>query len=330
MLDVLSIGEAKIDIFLQLPEDDPHFNLDSEKENLLLSYGKKIDIENYQKALGGNASNTAVGLARLEKQVGICAEVGNDEFSSFILNTLEKENLNINLLKKNDKPTPFSVILNYIDERTILSEHIKRDYNFSFEHTTAKLIYLTSLGDSWTSVYEDVLELIQNTDKVLAFNPGTLQIADRGHLIMDLIRVSRFLFVNKEEAEVLLYGRGKDLDGKDEDVKKLLFGLKGIGAKNVIITDAENGIFAVDENDRYMHLEIIKVKVIEKTGAGDSFNAGFLAAILENKSIEEALIWGSLNAASVIQKIGAQNGLLNKEELRDKLTTIGNYKTSSF
>lgn len=331
MLDILCIGDAKIDIFINIPENDPHFSLDSSKEHLLLEYGKKISVKNYKKDIGGNATNTAVGLLKLGESVGLCAEIGTDEFSNFLIKTLEKENLNTNFLKQDEnKPTSFSISINYRGERTILSEHVERAHLFNFLHTTAPFIYLTSLGEEWKNPYEQVLKLVKNKEIQLAFNPGTLQIEDRGKLIMDLIAESNYLFVNKEEAEIILFGKDKNLEKDQKDVKKLLFGLKSLGAKNIVITDSENGSFAIDEENNYLHLDILRVKVVEKTGAGDAFNAAFVAAILENKNIAEALIWGSVNASSVIQEVGAQKGLLKKEELIDKLGTIGNYKASRF
>lgn len=135
MLDVLCIGDAKFDIFLNIAAEDSHFSLDSSKEYLLLEYGKKINIKDYKKDIGGNAANTSVGIARLGKQVGICAEIGNDEFSHFLIKTLEKENLNTNFIKRDEnKPTSFSISLNYKGERTILSEHVERPHAFNFLH----------------------------------------------------------------------------------------------------------------------------------------------------------------------------------------------------
>lgn len=330
MLDILCIGEAKIDLFIQIPPKDDHIRLDDKKENLLLAYGRKIEIENYEKSLGGNACNTGVGLARLGKNVGLCAEVGKDEFSSFIINSLENENLNINLLKRDQESSDLSIILNYKEERTILSDHIERKFKFNFQHTTAPIIYLTSLGEDWTQVYEDCLNLIKETNKVLAFNPGTLQVFNRGRLIMDLIGKTDYLFVNREEAEILLFGKDQSLNQNKKDIKKLLFGLKSLGVKNVIITDGLNGSFVINAAHKYFHLPILKVETVEKTGAGDAYTAGFLSAIIEGKGVEEAMVWGGLNSASVIQSVGSQKGLLKKHEILEQINTLAKFKPSSF
>jgi sugar/nucleoside kinase (ribokinase family) len=128
--------------------------------------------------------------------------------------------------------------------------------------------------------------------------------------------------VNSQEAEEILYGKELALAAEKESrIKKLLYGLQGLGAKNVVITDGDNGSFAEDENNQFYGLGVEKVNVVEKTGAGDAYTAGFLAAVLSGKPIGEAMRWGTLNSASVVQKIGAEEGLLKKVELEEELNS---------
>jgi len=320
MLDILCVGDCKIDIFLKIPEDNPHFGLDKEKNKLFLSYGEKIYIDRYVLGIGGNATNTAVGMARLGINVGLCAEIGKDEFSKKILEQLQKENVNTDFLSQTDKETSISIGLNYKEDRTLFTEHIQREHNFNFANLQTKFIYLTSLGNAWEPTYQKVLEFTKTNNARLAFNPGTIQLAKKGKVFMDVLERTDYLFVNKQEAEEILYGKELELTTESESqIKKLLFGLKSLGAKNVILTDGDNGSFAQDENNESHHVGIVKVDVVEKTGAGDAYTAGFLTATLNNKSIEEAMHWGAQDSSSVIQKIGAEEGLLTKAELEEKL-----------
>ena len=333
MLDILCIGDAKVDIFIKIPEINSHFGFDKAKNQLLITLGEKISVDKYVVATGGNATNTAVGISRLGFNAGLYAEIGKDEFSGKILDKLKAENINTDLLLQNDKEkTSLSVILTYNGERTILSEHIQRDHNFNFQDKETNLIYLTSLGEVWEKAYKKALDFVENKKIKLAFNPGTLQIEKRDKLIMDIIEKTDYLFVNKEEAEELLYGKELGLEIKDDKslVKKLLFGLKSLGAKNVVITDSNNGSYSEDEKNEIYYLGILKEKVVEKTGAGDSYTAGFLAAILNGLSITDAMVWGTLNATSVVGKIGAQEGLLTKSEILDKIKTLKNFSPQTF
>lgn len=325
MLDILCIGDSVVDIFLTIPKDNPHFGLNKEKNQLFISFGEKINVEKYTFAVGGNATNTGVGISRLGFNVGIAAEIGKDEFSQKILNKLKTENINTDLLLQTDaEKTSFSVGINYNGERTLFVEHVQRNHNFNFENISANFIYLTSLGNVWEKPYEKTLELVKSKNLKLAFNPGTLQLEKRDKLIFDIVERTDYLFVNKEEAEELLYGKELGLEIKNDKslIKKLLFGLKSLGAKNIIITDSDNGSYVENENNEIYYLGILDEDIVEKTGAGDAYTAGFLGALLNGLLTTDAMIWGTLNAGSVIQQIGAEGGLLTKKQIEEKIKSL--------
>lgn len=328
MLDILCIGDSKIDIFLRIPENNPHFGLNEEKNKLFVSYGEKIYIEKYVLDIGGNATNAAVGISRLGLNVGLCAEIGKDELSQKILNDLKKENVNTDrLIQVNKEDTSISIGLNYKGDRTLFTEHVKRDHNFNFEGLETRFIYLTSLGNLWEDTYIKALDFAKQNNIKLAFNPGSIQLEKRGKVVMDVLEKTDYLFVNKEEAEEILYGEELNLPKKDDDqIKKLLYGLRGLGVKNVVITDGDNGSYVEDEKNETHHLGIVKVEVAEKTGAGDAYSSGFLAAIIHGLEIQDAMKWGAINSANVIQGIGAEVGLLTKSEMEAKLESNKEFK----
>lgn len=334
MLDILCIGDSVIDIFLTIPEDNPHFALDKKINKLMIDFGEKINVEKYVLEIGGNATNTAVGLSRLGLNSGICAEIGSDEFSNKIIEKLNLENVDKTLLiQQNDQKTSFSVVISYNSERTIFSEHVKRKHEFDLEQVNPGFIYLTSLGMVWEKAYEKTLNFVRNNNTKLAFNPGTLQLEKRDSLILNIVEETDYLFLNKEEAEVLLYGKEINISQASERkgaIKKMLFGLKGLGAKNIVITDSNNGSYLLDENNIYYKIGILDSEVKEKTGAGDSYTSGFLSAILNNLNPKEAMIWGSVNASSVVTMIGAQEGLLSKTELLEKVNNNIKFSPEEF
>jgi len=328
MLDILCVGDSVIDIFLKIPESDPKFSLDREKNKLCINYADKISVEKYIIGIGGNATNTAVGTERLGLNSGICVEIGNDEFSQRIISVLKQEGVNIeHIVHDKDKQTSITVALSYSGDRTLFTEHIERRHEFNFEAVNTKLIYLTSLGHIWEKAYEKVLEFAKKSNSLLAFNPGSLQLENKNKYVLDVIEETNYLFVNKQEAEEILYG--KELELKVENnkhlIKKLLFGLRALGAKNVIITDSDNGSYMQSENDQVYHLEIVRVDVVEKTGAGDSYTAGFLSAIIKGLSVKEAMVWGAINSSSVIQKVGSQEGLLTEDKINNIKNSLTNY-----
>jgi ribokinase len=319
--DIICIGNATIDVFLTIDENNPHVKLDSKTKELRFGHGEKIEIQKMDTAIGGNATNVSVGISRLGLKSALIAEIGKDEFSQKILNALNREKVNLEFVKQTENEgSSLTVGLNFKKDRTLFVEHVEREHNFEFKENQAKAIYLTSLGEDWEKAYKNTLNFAANNSLQIFFNPGTLQIEKRGALIWSAIAKSDFLFVNKEEAEELLYGKEINLAGDSKNyAKKLLFGLKSLGAKIVVITDGANGSFVMDEKHNVYFLDILKTEVIEKTGAGDAYNSGFIAAVLSDKDILQAMRYGTLNSASVIEKVGAQKGLLTQSEMINKL-----------
>lgn len=310
--DVICVGNAKIDTFLTLHQANNHLRFLEETNELCIKFGEKIAVDKAEVSLGGNASNVAVGLSRLGLNIGLVAEIGNDEFAQTIINNLNKENVNTsNVQQTEGQKSSFSTILNFKGERTIFSEHVKRKHNFSFENISARWIYLTSVGEVWENAYDKTVDFIKKTNARLAFNPGTLQIRSGRKNIENVLLATNILLINKEEGEDLLeYQHGQ------KSMEDIISNLQKLGPKIVVITDGKNGSLTINETGEILKEGTAEAKVIEKTGAGDSYSSGFLGAILQGKSMQEAMRWGALNSASVIEKVGAQAGLLYRKDLK--------------
>ncbi len=101
-----------------------------------------------------------------------------------------------------------------------------------------------------------------------------------------------------------------------DEIKEILKHVQTLEPKIVVITDGNKGSYAIDENKQHYHTQCCShIKIVERTGAGDAYATGFLAATIHGLSISEAMMWGSHNAASVIGHIGGEEGLLTKEKM---------------
>jgi sugar/nucleoside kinase (ribokinase family) len=308
--DVICVGNAKIDTFLSLHEANSHLRLIEETYELCMKFGEKIAVDRADILVGGNAANVSVGTSRLGLKSALVAEIGGDEFAQKIINALKTENVeSSNVLVKEGQQSSFSTILNYKGDRTIFTEHVVRSHNFNFENISAKLVYLTSLGEQWQEAYNKTVEFAKVSQSLLAFNPGTLQINNGRDSIEYILKATDILFVNKEEAEQLLGFPRR------QNVEDLVKELQTIGPKIAVITDGINGSIAIDDKGTICRKSIVGVPVVERTGAGDAYSAGFISALLYNKSLDTAMEWGTRNSASVIGKVGAQPGLLYKNDL---------------
>jgi sugar/nucleoside kinase (ribokinase family) len=172
------------------------------------------------------------------------------------------------------------------------------------------------MGESFRPFYNHMTEWLKKNNQIkLAFNPGSWQLREGYDAIKDIMAMTYMIYVNREEAEKLT-GFGESA-GKERD---LLIALNKLGPKVCVITDGSNGCFAYDSiNGKFMKVGIMPVDAYERTGAGDAFGSGTLSALIHGKTLEEALLWGTVNSSSVIGYTGPQKGLLKLSEIDEWL-----------
>lgn len=309
MFDLISIGDATFDTFLIIDEATLNCDLKAHKCQLCFNYADKIPIKDTTQSVGGNAANVVVGARRLGLKTALVSDLGDDLNGQMIKFEIAKEKVNVDnvkLLPK--KATRYSVVLNYKSERTILSYYADRKYKLSALPKT-KWIFYTSLGETFENLQKDLIKHLEKNNEIkLAVNPGSYEIKKGLIEFKKILPYTEILFVNKEEAEILTKSSGYILG----IIKKL----HSYGPKIVVMTDGNSGSFTSDGANCYS-MNIYPIEPIGKTGAGDAFTSGFISAIINDKSIEEAMQWGTSNATGVIQQLGAQKGLLTKNKIND-------------
>lgn len=242
--------------------------------------GSKIPVDDIAWSLGGNAANVAVGLAKLKVNVALATIFGDDERGIWIKRELLKNNVNLDWSQTDkERQSNLSAVVVVNGERTILSYHCPTDKKVE-SLPAAKWFYLTSYSHA---------DLAKITGR-LAFNPNMTDL--KAGTVGPVVDKTEVLILNKEEANVL--GR--------------------VGPKITVVTDGPNGATVYD-NGKEVHKPAMGGKAYEATGAGDAFSSGFLAAMFYGKDLETALDWGMHNAGSVIQKVGAIEGLLDKNAI---------------
>ena len=160
---------------------------------------------------------------------------------------------------------------------------------------------------------ELIVFLKNNRDILTSFNPGSQQIKLGPEKLNKFLEICDILFINKEEGQIIT-GKNSIQEQHQELEKK--------GVKMSVITNGKNGS-SVYSLSSFFNLGILdeNLAIKDKTGAGDSHSAGFLAAIFYNKSMEDALKWGTINSAYCLTEIGAVNGTLDKKQIEEKLET---------
>ncbi len=331
-ITLLSVGDASIDTFITPTETETMCRI-AEKDCLIcFSYGDKIPVKNLEFSSGGNAANNAVGASRLGIKTQILITLGDDDIGNQILKRLEAEKVDLTYsFQQKETRSNYSIVINYQGERTIFVYHAPRSYEYPVQLTPTPWVYLTSIGENFEPFYNHMSEFFKkNPETKVAFNPGSWQIRAGVEKIKNILALTHILFVNKQEAEKLT-----GIKPEENNLKELLTGLSKLGPKISIITDGENGSYAYDSTrteKQFLKVGILPVNAFERTGAGDAFGSGCLSALIKGKPLEEALLWGLSNSASVIGYSGPQKGLLHDSEIPAWLDRArsSNVKTEEF
>ncbi|MFH1365747.1 MAG: carbohydrate kinase family protein [archaeon] len=291
--DVVSFGSAVIDVFI---------GTDVCEEKNFISYpiGGKILIKDLKFDIGGGGTNTAVAFSRLGFKTGCICKVGHDENGRKIREALGKEKISFLGKSIERELTGYSIILDSKGgDRTILTykganDKIKFEDIVSFK---TKWLYFSSLLGTSFETQKKLASIMKKRGTKIAFNPSSYLIKNKN--IFPILKMTDVLILNKEEAEMLLRHKEKDL----------LKGLYNLTGGIVVITDKDKLITCYDGEKKYS-LKPNNVKVVERTGAGDAFASGFVAGRIVKKSIKECLKLGLRESESVIRYFGAKNNLL--------------------
>jgi ribokinase len=297
MFDIITFGSAVVDIFV---------NTDIKDKGKFLAYpiGSKILIKDLKFNIGGGGTNTAVAFSRLHFKTGYIGKLDADFGGRKILDLLKDEKIEFLGKIENEKNLGgYSIILDSKEnDRTILTyKGINDDIKYSdlkLNQIKTKWIYFSSLLGESFKTQERLAKTLHKQGTKIAFNPSEYLIKKED--LKDLLKLCEILILNHEEARMLT------------KEKNLLEGLRKLGPKIVVITNRDKEVIAYDSAKKYS-LMPHKLKVVERTGAGDAFASGFVAGQMAKKSVEDSLKLGLEESESVILHQGAKIGLIKRK-----------------
>lgn len=316
MFDVITFGSATRDTFLKLNSEN-HKIINNDKfvtgKGLCFSLGSKIKIDDILVSSGGGGTNTAATFALQGLKTAYVGKVGNDKRGEALIDELKKLKIDTRFVKK-DKihPTAYSVIFSapsglgsILVYRGACHFLTKKDIPFEKIKKT-KWLYLAPLKDSLIDCFGPLVDFAKkNNIKVMA-NLGIPQIEMGKRKLNPILAKIDILNVNQEEASLLT---GIDFEKEKTLFKKLDKMIPGLA----ILTKGKDGVVASD--GKYIwEADSLPASPVDTTGAGDAFGSGFLAEFIKKNSIEDGIRFGIANSVSVLNELGAKNGLLKKRE----------------
>jgi ribokinase len=316
--DVLSVGDIVTDAFIQLEKDQAVTYENEQGKWLAMKFGAKLPFDHAEVVQAvGNAANAAVSFARLGLTSECATNVGGYQEGRDMIAALHKEHVDSRLVHINPgKKSNYHYVLRYEAERTILIKHEEYDYHWPHIRPIEmpRWVYFSSISKGAIPYHDQVADWLDDHQEVqLAFQPGTFQMEAGAERLKRIYQHTQVLILNREEA-VTVGG------GNHEDVHDLINRLHALGPRIVVVTDGPSGAYASDGENRFkMPLYPDPGPPVDRTGAGDAFASTFIAALAKGNTIEGALQWAPINSMSVVQKVGAQAGLLSERQLEEFL-----------
>jgi ribokinase len=314
---ILSIGDIVTDAFIQLREDKARIDTDPDgSKRLSMEFGSKPPYDHVDVVQAvGNSANASVAFARLGLGAGLMAFLGDDQPGKDSLQYLASEHVDTGTVSiaKNMKSN-YHYALRYGADRTILIKYEDYDYVWQEPIETPDWIYLSMISESAWQLHLDMLRYLHDHPEVkFVFQPGTFHFEWGVEKLAKVYERSHVVFLNREEAALVT---GKPTTS----IPDLMKGMHELGPKIVVITDGPSGSYASDGTKVLtMPNYPDPAPPYDRTGAGDAFASTMTAALALGESLETALKWAPINSMSVVQKLGAQAGLLHKDEIDEYL-----------
>lgn len=342
MYDVITIGSATMDVFVECEDANivSVFSKSKKSEFMSYPYGAKVEISDFASNVGGGGVNTAVNFANLGLNTSAIFKIGDDIYSAGVLESFEGKNVDLsNKIQDKSESTGFSIILvSFQGDRTVLAHrganaHIKKsDINFK-AIKQSKLLYIAPLNGDSNKVLDDIVKFAHDNNVSVCFNAGTTSIKRGFNYLKTILATAQIVVMNKEEAsmatQIQVRPDTREVKYSEElihpDIKEMFQKLKVNDYQIIVITDGGNGAYAYN-GEKYYYCPVFDGPVVSTLGAGDAFASTFCAALGRTQiDIGKSLMMASVNSAGVVSEFGAAKGLLTFDEIEKKLANRPEY-----
>ncbi|MCK4475046.1 carbohydrate kinase family protein [Candidatus Bathyarchaeota archaeon] len=263
-------------------------------------------VVNFEEACGGSAANTMVGLAKLGCKVGFIGKVADDREGRTLLEDFRREGIDTNgvIMARRGRS---GTAIGFVDEKgeralyvdpgvndTIEYDEINREYAFQ-----AQFLHLTSfVGEKSFQTQKRLVETLPKNVKI-SLDIGELYARKGLEALEPLLNRTFVMMPNAKELRILT---------KKADYKRNAELLLKKGVKIVAVKLGSKGCYVTDGKESRM-IEAFEVKVVDTTGAGDAFCAGFLYGLISDRRLHECGRLGNFVASRCVTKMGARAGL---------------------
>ena len=299
MYDLISVGSISIDLYFGGK------SLTRNKERFQLAIGGKYYGDYFHEDIGGGGCNVAVGVTKLGLRTAVFGKIGNNAFREVILKKLTDKNVSTEFCElENNYYKISSILLTESGERTIIHyetpSHLLKEFMLHRDLKKAKNIYFSPLEHLDLKEKKKMISYLKG-DKTLTF--VNLSAIDCRRPVKDLTSffdALDVLIINSYEfADLIKKPRTKI------DLSKVRINLPYLKDRVLIVTDAGKGSYGYHNGVIYFQDVVKPKKIIDTTGCGDAYTAGFIAQYIKSRNIESSMLQGAKYAAKKLERVGA-------------------------
>ena len=323
IIDLIGLGNAIVDIIVNIEDEFLEINnLEKGSMNLINANESQTLLKNckvIKKISGGSSANTVVCLAELGNDVQFIGRVKNDQFGNFFSCDIKKSKTIFNTPPTSEgASTAHSIILITPDAQRTMCTYLGASIEFEAKDIDFNVIkeskYLYLEGYLWDSelAKNAFLKSAQiakqsNTKIILSLSDSFCVDRHRESFLELIENYVDIVFCN--ETEVLSLFKKDKLANCQEDLSSL--------CQLVVVTLGSNGSLIINNNDVEEIKSVSKGKVIDTTGAGDSYAGGFIHGLIKNYSLQKCGEIGSICAGQIITQLGSRSNMDFRELIRE-------------
>ncbi|MCA9881383.1 MAG: carbohydrate kinase family protein [Anaerolineae bacterium] len=264
--------------------------------------GQELIGDGFKQVMGSSSAITAARLASLGADVDFAGVVGKDDLGSFVLDQLQGFGVNVGHVQRIDVPTGVTIALTYSHDRALLTfpgtieaydgSDLTTERLSQYDHVHVGAYFLqTGLQPHLARIFKLAQEQGVTTSLDVGWDPSETWM-DNPYLLA-VLDYSDYFVPNEDEVTALM--------GGSYQPQRLAEKVKG----TLLVKRGGEGAAAYDKSGELARVPSYHVEVVDTTGAGDAFNAGFLyARIVESLSLEEAMKFAAGCGAQAVTQVG--------------------------
>ena len=299
MYDLICVGNISIDLYYKGK------SFTQKNGRFQLAIGGKYYADYFHEDIGGGGVNVAAGVAKFSLRTAIFGKIGNNPFKEVILKKLTDKKISTEFCQIEDNYYKISsILLTENGDRTVIHyetpSHMLKEFLLHKDLRKAKNIYFSPLEHLDLYEKKKMIGYLKGDQTLTFVNLSSVDCRRPIKELVNFFDALDVLIINTHEFSDLIKKPYEKIDFKNLEIK-----LPYLRNRVLIVTDAEKGSYGYFKGQKYFQDIVKPKKIVDTTGCGDAYTAGFIAQYIKSSNIESSMFAGAKYAAEKLGRIGA-------------------------